>query len=234
MIWKSLNVQIVESSTTMIMMFLMPGQRDVAEALQHAGAVHRRRLVQLGRDGLHAGQERDAEERKAAPDVHGDDRGHGRARLAEPAHALGQDAEDADQQVVQHAETAVEHPQEVQRRDDGGRHPRDRAARPSRTSASGCREVSTSAITTPRHELEADRAEREDEAVDDGALEEAVPGEPDVVLEADEDRRHADQLVGHATGRSRSRTDRRPATGRRARWARRTGSPCGSRARAHA
>jgi hypothetical protein len=40
-------------------------------------------------------------------------------------------------------------------------------------------------------------AEREDERVDDGALEEPVPGQPDVVLEPHEDRRQADQLVGH-------------------------------------
>ena len=174
----------------------MPGSVTWRKRCSDVGAVHGRRLVQLGRDRLHAGQERDAEERKAAPDVHGHDRGHGRARLAQPAHALGQDAEDAHEQVVQHAEAAVEHPQEVQRRDDGRRDPRDQQhARPERAPADARGE-------DQRHhhaeaELEDHRPEREDEAVDDGALEESVPRQPDVVLEADEDGRHADQLVGH-------------------------------------
>ena len=45
--------------------------------------------------------------------------------------------EHADQQVVQHAEAAVEDPQKVQRRDDGGRHPRDQQHACPERSASG-------------------------------------------------------------------------------------------------
>src|ERR1043166_1300727 len=43
---------------------LEPRQRDVPEAPPRGSAVHRRRLVELPRDRLHAGQVRHAEERK--------------------------------------------------------------------------------------------------------------------------------------------------------------------------
>ena len=169
----------------------------MTEALQGARAVDGRGLVQLGGDGAQARQERDAEEGKAAPDVDADHRGHGRARLAEPPHALGQEVEDLDQEIVQHAEAVVEDPQKIQGRDHRGRHPRNQEhARPeaAETDSRGQDQGHQHA----EDELHAHGAEGEDEAVDDGALEEAVEGDLDVVVEAHEDGRHPHVLPRHA------------------------------------
>ncbi len=122
---------------------------------------------------------------------------HRGAGLAEPAHTPAQDPEHVDQQIVQHAQAVVVDPQEVERGDHGGSDPRDQqhagpeAAEPD---LGGEHERHAHA----QHELDAHRGEREDEAVDDRALEEAVVGEADVVLEPDEHRRHAHVLAGHA------------------------------------
>src|SRR3546814_16609196 len=48
---------------------------DMAEALPGAGAVDRRRLVERLRNGLQPGEQRDRDERDAAPGVGGDDTG---------------------------------------------------------------------------------------------------------------------------------------------------------------
>ena len=135
-------------------MLRSPGRVTWTEALDGVGAVDRRRLVELGRNRLQPGQERDAEEREPPPDVDEDDRGHGRARLAEPAHALRQDAEDLDEQVVQDAEAAVVDPEEVQRGHHGGRHPRDEQE-PGEQLRKRIFDVRTSAITMPRTSLTA-------------------------------------------------------------------------------
>src|SRR5207245_11761359 len=113
--------------------------------------------------------EGDAEDGKAAPDVDADHRGHGRARLAEPAHALGQEVEDLDQEIVQHTEAVVEDPQKVQRRDHRGRHPRNQEhARPEAPEA--YTRGQDQGHQHAEDELHAHGAEGEDEAVDYGVL----------------------------------------------------------------
>jgi hypothetical protein len=60
-------------------------QRDgnVPETVHGMRAVDAGSLVQVLRDGLEAGQQRDGEKGRPAPDVDGDDRAHGQARLTE-------------------------------------------------------------------------------------------------------------------------------------------------------
>src|SRR3546814_10496275 len=79
------------------------------EALPGVGAVDRGGLVQLRADRLHPGQQRDREERDAAPDVDGDDAAHREVGVTQPVDALVDQA-DLPQQPVQHAEGRVEHP----------------------------------------------------------------------------------------------------------------------------
>ena len=69
-----LAVQIVESSAVMVIAGTQTGQGDVGEAAEDVGAVERRRLVLLGGDGLHRGQEHHRVEGRALPDGDDDDR----------------------------------------------------------------------------------------------------------------------------------------------------------------
>ena len=62
---------------------------DEAEALPGRGAVEQRRLVERGRDGLQAGQQRDRHERDAAPDIGGDQRPARRPGRAEEVDIAG-------------------------------------------------------------------------------------------------------------------------------------------------
>ena len=82
---------------------------DVPEALPGAGAVDGGGLVELGTDGLQAGQQGDGEERHAAPDVDDDDRRHGEVGVAQPVDAGGDEAE-LEQRPVEDAEGRIEHP----------------------------------------------------------------------------------------------------------------------------
>ena len=74
------------------------GQGDATEPLQGAGAVDRCRLVDVLRDRLQRGEQRDREERDAPPDV-GDDRPpHRVVRIGEDVLGRRQDAERANSQ----------------------------------------------------------------------------------------------------------------------------------------
>src|SRR2546430_11778979 len=57
------------------------------------------RSVEIGRDGLEARQQRDAEEGEPAPDVDDDHGHHGRGRLPEPGDRLTDQAEGLERHV---------------------------------------------------------------------------------------------------------------------------------------
>ena len=108
-------------------------QGDVPELLELVGAVDVAGVVELRRHRLQAGQERNGEERQAAPGVHQDDREHRQAGASKPQRPLHvapvflqHQAEDADlqspqpfQHPVEHAEGGVEHPQPRQTAEHG-------------------------------------------------------------------------------------------------------------------
>src|SRR5689334_4145150 len=77
-------------------------QRHEAELLPAIGAVHRRRLVQLGRNVLEAGQECQPEKREALPGVRHDHRRQGRRGRAEQVQRVV-DQPEISQGVVEHA-----------------------------------------------------------------------------------------------------------------------------------
>ena len=94
---------------------------DEAEAMPGAGAVDRRRLVELARDGEPAGQQDQGPERQRLPDVHHHGKRQRQRRVVQPVRTVV--AGQLEDQRVDHAPFGIEHEAD---RQDG----RDRRHRP--------------------------------------------------------------------------------------------------------
>jgi len=81
------------------------GERDLPVLVPAAGAIDGGGVVQAPGHGLHRRQERDAEERKAAPDVGHDHRDHRQRGITEPVHAAPDHAHVDQRHVDEPAET---------------------------------------------------------------------------------------------------------------------------------
>ena len=75
---------------------------------QEPGAVAGRRLVEVARDALQAGEQQKREEREAVPDLDHQRRRQRRVGIGEPSLVVIEHA-DLHQQVVDHAEPRIEH-----------------------------------------------------------------------------------------------------------------------------
>jgi hypothetical protein len=82
-------------------------QRDEAQALPRRGAVHRRRLVDLGGNALERCVVQEDVERRGPPHVRGDHRPHGQPGVTEPVDIVG-DQPELVERAVQVAELRVD------------------------------------------------------------------------------------------------------------------------------
>ncbi len=88
---------------------------DVAKALPGGGAVEHRRLIERGRDGLQARQQRDRDERDAAPDIGCDQREPRRPGRAEEIDIAVAQMQHVDQEIGDDRELRIVDPPECQR-----------------------------------------------------------------------------------------------------------------------
>jgi hypothetical protein len=136
------------------------GQRHVSEAAPGGGAVHLRRLVQLGWDRLQARQHTDHHEGEIGPHAHRDQRVHHGVRR-EPDERLA-DQPDREERMVDEAVLVVQEPLPEDDRYDGRHHVGEQDD-PAHEAPAAELPVEEQRGGDAENELESDRAEGESE-----------------------------------------------------------------------